>query len=260
MPITFNLVAHPASSLKAYSTKPVELLRQSTPTVDLGKCILHSSSFGTAESSVNSTLNGRNGLVDAVLTAHNTHHALILRPDDFWLAIAVQFSFFVKKHAEKLRGRFVAHEGKKDIRLESSGSMTDAAVFVPEFIKEIRKHITDTTVYRWIVPDFSTTTDNDRVVGAAVLMGAMKNYFAYYNACLRGIPRVTLDGMKADWEEVLRRVDKLAEYGDECVLWHRALVPVLQNIVKTFDDPQLKKDKTRKFWESLVQHEDPGSG
>ena len=102
----FNLVARSANSLQTDSSKPVELLRQCAPTVDLGKALLHSSSFGTAGSSANSKLNGRNDLVDAVLTAHNTHHALILRPDNFDLAIAAQFSSFVNKHAEKLRGRF----------------------------------------------------------------------------------------------------------------------------------------------------------
>jgi len=88
----FNLVARSANSLQTDSSKPVELLLQCAPTVDLGKALLHSSSFGTAGSSANSTLNGRNGLVNAVLTTHNTHHALILRPDEFDFAIAAQSS------------------------------------------------------------------------------------------------------------------------------------------------------------------------
>jgi len=112
----------------------------------------------------------------------------------------------------------------------------------------------------WIVPDFSTTTPSDRIVGCAALMGAMKEYFSYTAHTRCGIPRITLEGTREDWEEILRRADRIAEYGDECVLWHRMLMPVLRRFVATFDDSGLKKHETKKFWESMVQYKNPGSG
>jgi len=69
-----------------------------------------------------------------------------------------------------------------------------------------------------------------------------------------------LEGTREDWEDILRRADRIVQYGDECVLWHRMLVPVLQRFVATFDDPGLDKSETRMFWESMVQYKKPGSG
>ena len=37
----------------------------------------------------------RNGFFQALSLAYNKHHILVLRPDDVWLAILVQFNFFV---------------------------------------------------------------------------------------------------------------------------------------------------------------------
>jgi hypothetical protein len=49
--------------------------------------------------------------VHTVILAYNKHHALIIRPDDVWLAILTQISLFVSANAELLRASFVAHEG-----------------------------------------------------------------------------------------------------------------------------------------------------
>jgi len=100
-----------------------------------------------------------------------------------------QFSFFVNKHAEQLRGRFVAHTGQKHIELEvCPPALFDAAYLAPAFAKELSKHVTDVGLRQWIVPDFSTTTETDRIVGSVILMGAMKKHFSYGAGCTCGIP------------------------------------------------------------------------
>lgn len=60
-----------------------------------------------------------NGLVHACLEAYNHHHHLTLRPDDIWIAIITQFSFYVNRHAETMRTFFVDHEGKKELIIKS---------------------------------------------------------------------------------------------------------------------------------------------
>ncbi|KAI3598051.1 hypothetical protein WG66_009094 [Moniliophthora roreri] len=47
-----------------------------------------------------------------------------------------------------------------------------------------------------------------------------------------GIPKVTLEGEKVDWEKLLARVDKLEEYGDETTKWSNFLRPVLFRFVE----------------------------
>ena len=55
----------------------------------------------------------RNGLVEAAVHAWNHHNKLILRPDDFWIAILSQLNFCVNKHAERLREFFCQSPGEE---------------------------------------------------------------------------------------------------------------------------------------------------
>ena len=122
MPITFTLVQHAANEVQGVaSSTPEQLLQRAAPkTFKDDYSSLFSSSIGQGDQKdvvVGDHVGSQNGLVNTVLAAHNQHHALVLRPDDIWLTIVTQFSFFVNKHAEQLRGRFVAHTGQKHIEL-----------------------------------------------------------------------------------------------------------------------------------------------
>ncbi|KAH7106169.1 hypothetical protein BKA62DRAFT_352585 [Auriculariales sp. MPI-PUGE-AT-0066] len=255
MPVTFSIASHSAETLQPRSTSGGQLCPHDYKT-------LYSSSFGGPRAAPTPGLTkSSNGFVRTILKAYNEHHALILRPDDVWLAITTQFSFYINAHAEQLRGRFVAHEGEHKIsHLFSKDEIFDGAALAVKLTDELAKLVVDTSLRGWIIPNFTTTTDNDRIVGCAVFMGAMKKYFSYeaYTRC--GVPRVTLDGVREDWEELVSRADKLATYGDECVLWHRMIMPVLNGFVVTFEDAQLANSTTREFWENMVQHFNPSSG
>ena len=261
MPVTFNLVDHPATEVRRGIISGEDLLRDSASSVYEEECARVFSSF-LGDVVLADIAPCQNGLIDTVLAAYNKHHGLVLRPDDIWLTLMIQFSFFVDKHAEQLRGRFVAHEGSQELHIEvrRHSDLFDAAVLAPMFADEMAKHVTDTKLRGWIVHDFSTTTLSDRIVRCAALIGAMKEYFSYTVDFRCGIPRTTLEGTREDWEKILRRADRVAEYGDECVLWHRELVPVLRRFVATFDDPGLDKSETKTFWESMVQYKKPRSG
>lgn len=54
-----------------------------------------------------------NGLVHALEAAYSRHYHLVLRPDDVWITLLTQFSIYVNKNAENMRGTFVSHEGQK---------------------------------------------------------------------------------------------------------------------------------------------------
>jgi len=66
-------------------------------------------------------LSAENGFVDAVTTAYNGHHHLVIRPDDVWQAIITQFSFYVNANAEKLRNKFVNFEKKENLMVSEIG-------------------------------------------------------------------------------------------------------------------------------------------
>ncbi|KAH7106164.1 hypothetical protein BKA62DRAFT_633175 [Auriculariales sp. MPI-PUGE-AT-0066] len=261
--ITFSIAKHSAQSLELTKITPESLLRHSAEGVysnDFKR--LFSSSLGGPETLVLGHIPARNGLVDTILDAWNHHHALIIRPDDIWLAIVTQFSFFVNGNAEELRETFVSHEGKEDMEVfvDPTRDLFNGADLAPLFADELEKRVKDPSLRKWLIPSFTTTTDNDRVVGGAVLMGAMKMYYSYTAYTMCGIPRVTIQGTRADWEEILHRVHKLTEYGTSTTIWHKKLVPIIRRFISTYDDPTLELAETRWFWHNMVQHKSQGSG
>lgn len=61
-------------------------------------------------------------------SAYVHYPALVLRPDDIWPAVLVQFIRFVSANAEQLRSVFVVHEGKRCPSLWTSRSTPQTLV------------------------------------------------------------------------------------------------------------------------------------
>ena len=72
---------------------------------------------------------------------------------------------------------------------------------------------------------------------------------------LCGIPSVTLEGTRSDWEDLLDRILKLASFGNEPAQWARLLIPILTRFVEAFDG---KPDVP--FWGRVVNIYNMGSG
>nr|GAT55848.1 predicted protein [Mycena chlorophos] len=210
------------------------------------------------ETTTNNVIPNSNGFFHSLSEAYNQHHHLILRPDDVWLAILVQFNFFVNANSEALRASFVAHEGQKTLEVER-GALADFGEFARAMTEEIEKNVVDPTLRAWALPDFSTTTVLDTTVASIMLMATLKAYFQYVFSSIEcGIPSVTLEGEKADWEKLLGRAEKLKEYGIETIAWYHLLVPVLTRFVKAFDEPEAPSNID--FWQKVARYEFQGSG
>lgn len=70
-----------------------------------------------------------------------------------------------------------------------------------------------------------------------------------------GIPSVTLEGEKKDWEKILGRIDKLSTFGAEPTAWAKLLKPILTRFVSAFDgNPDID------FWGKVCKHTRGGSG
>jgi len=202
-----------------------------------------------------STLFSDNGFVQTVVDCYNCHYNLVIRPDDVWAAIMTQFSFYINKHAEEFRGKFVDFEGKRELTVSVVGTLRAAPyeTLVKLMSKEIDRNLIDPEVKKWILPNFSTTTDNDLVTVGVVFMASMKKYFDYKFCLCCGIPSITLEGTVDDWKEVHRRLEKLKEYKLE--KWHSMLEPILKEFVDA------KEGKANvDFWQKICHHESGGSG
>ncbi|OJT14288.1 hypothetical protein TRAPUB_9148 [Trametes pubescens] len=194
-----------------------------------------------------------NGFVHAVLNAYAAHHHLVIRPDDVWIAILTQLSFYVNAHAEELRAYFVAHEGTRRLIVEDVGTRhsVDFGRLARAMTREIHKNVVDSTLAEWILPDFTTTTIKDSTICSVLMMSTLKAYFEYYVSIICGIPTVTLEGTKADWERIVKRLDRLHELGDEPSAWANMLYPILRRFVSAFDG---KPDTV--FWKHVVYRQE----
>ncbi|KAK4893743.1 hypothetical protein LTR27_007990 [Elasticomyces elasticus] len=202
----------------------------------------------------------RNGLVNAVVQAYNTHHHLRIRPDDIWVGILTQLSSYINGHGEELRHHFVAHEGKKKLEVKAHGNRfaVNFDALATAMGQLIHENVVDTDLREWMMPAFSTTTQEDIFVSSVIMMGAVKQYFEYYGTLDCGLPSVTLLGEKADYELILSRLEKLRTYGKETARFADLLQPVLRGFIKSFEDPEAEEVKD--FWNRVVSHHSRGSG
>ena len=69
----------------------------------------------------------KHNFVSAILTAFHLNLPLALRPQHFWLLILQVRARHVHSNSEKLRSRFVTHEGKKDIIIRHDSFVLGAA-------------------------------------------------------------------------------------------------------------------------------------
>ena len=109
-----------------------------------------------------------------------------------------------------------------------------------------------------VMPAFTTTTSHDTVIASIVMMASMQAYFKYSCDITCGLPSITLLGTKADYELILRRLDKLRNYGKEPTLFADLLTPILKRFVLSFDEPDSAEVKS--FWNRIFSQWDMGSG
>lgn len=259
MPITVRPASHPA---RAILTKPATsgeaLFHASCPKL-AGQCkrIVQSSFSDLTDANICPT---SNGLVMAVYEAYSHHHHLSIRPEDVWLSILTQLSFYINAHAEELRSLIVSHEGKKQIVVTDVGNIesVDLGRLAVSLTQQMEKHLLDSGLRDWIMPSFTTTTETDTVTAAIIMMGAMQKYFGYTMSLICGLPSVTLLGEKGDWIDIRQRIDKLVHFGKEPEQFATLLSPILDHFISTFenvDDPKIIE-----FWTKIADRQGNGSG
>ena len=88
-------------------------------------------------------------------------------------------------------------------------------------------------------------------------MGAMQQYFKFKFTLVCGVPSVTLIGVRADWEEMPKRLEMLPRLGPEPAQFYALLKPFVRYFVMSCDS--LTNPFVLEFW-SKIAHEFGGSG
>jgi len=220
---------------------------------DSAKCASLIASSFSSQPDAPGVIGCKNGLIEAAAHAWKHHNNLVLRPDDIWICVLSQINFYLNKNAEELRDFFVSHKNKKELVVGVEGTIetADYALFANAMADNIGKNVKDPELKDWIMPDFSTTTAEDRTVAAVLFMGSMQKYFGYSFSCAScAIPRITLLGEKEDWAKLQRRMDKILPWGPEAERYHGDLVPIFKHILASFDDPT--SEEVVNFWDKMV--------
>ncbi|NUP14031.1 MAG: DUF4419 domain-containing protein [Polyangiaceae bacterium] len=198
--------------------------------------------------------NDGHAFAQAALEAFYGHYPLAITPDAVWFCLAQGFAHHVGLNAESLRSRFVRHQGKEKLVVDRTDFVLGRPNPWPEafsaFSDQIATHVG--RLRDLVVSDFSTTGPVERAASEVLLMDAFQPYFEYEMRAGCGIPLVTVHGTPADWRSIRRRASALSEFGLES--WTKALVPVLDQLVRTADG-----DVEVDFWRSFFRYQS-GSG
>ncbi|KAH8101742.1 hypothetical protein BXZ70DRAFT_891081, partial [Cristinia sonorae] len=266
--ITFTVASHEANPVHIGSrlptSTPYDLLDRTwaSGNKEFSCKELLQSSFPAEKEAMQRVKPQTNGFVHTVIDAYNDHHHLVLRPDDVWTAILSQFNFYVNAHAEELRSAFVQHEGKKKLVVKAIGTRytVDFGYLATVMTQLIHANVVDKDLKDWILPNFSTTSANDTVVCAVLMMSTLKAYFSYGFELSCGIPSVTLEGTQADWDLLLSRLDKLATFGPEPSAFAQLLRPVLSRFSQAFTNASTGAPQDLDFWGRVAHFSNMGSG
>lgn len=206
------------------------------------------------------TFRDNNILAEAICIAFFEHFPLRLSPDVIWIAILQGVTIHINENAEKLRSKFVSHEGKEtisifrpDIRLGSSSNAWESTI--DAFVEGIHKK-THSSLHPIMETTFSTTTTNERTCMHIAIMDMMKSYFEYIMYCGCGIPWIELTGTAADWTRLRQQAQRLAHY--DLTWW---IDDHLDTVLAHFERAAMGMMSTTdaQFWRSIV-YEAGGSG
>lgn len=187
-------------------------------------------------------------LAQAVHAAFSDHRPLLLTPDIVWITLAQGFAQHINNHAETLRSRFVAHQGKKRLVVESFEIPTSLQQWnesIQQWTLLIRDHV-GADLYRLLECNFSTTTPITHTASHVVMMDTFQAYFEYELSCVCGIPEITLEGTVEDWKSIYTRVQWMTQY--ELGWWTNRILPICQEFIETASGkPSLE------FWQAIYK-------
>ncbi|CAH0021808.1 unnamed protein product [Clonostachys rhizophaga] len=239
-----------------------------------------------------------NGFVHAVCEAYSGHHHLNIRPDDVWLSILVQLSFYFDRNGDKFRYMLEVHEGWRDVGATDYATMEEAELGGPTPTKTKESETdaddadlqnwenwdNDVDLRKWIRLTFTTTWAADHAIALAIArefgefdsdrrnsimpdklevrhprMDTRQPYFNYGVSYGYGLPSVTLLGEREDWDRLRGRLWEIAtSRREEVERFADQLETVLDNFVNSFDNPT-GSDVIR-FWNDIVYDKDESPG
>lgn len=242
MPVTFQILKD--KKVETYPRDPLPFLDHFSKTGLYRRKAFGKIFAGSVDNETAANFQFENGFIGAIFDAYCLHNNLSIRPDDVWLAILIQFSLYLNANAEKFRKFFVSHDGKKELKSNNSFSFEH---FARDMAAKMQESIIDNEVKNWILPNFTTTTENDITVASFIMMSSMQQYFSFSLSSACEIPNITLEGELKDWESILTRVQRFKKYDDKILnAWCDMLIPIIEEFCNAMTE-KINAD----FWSKI---------
>lgn len=194
---------------------------------------------------------GYNSFFNGMYQAYAEHRPFVLSPDMIWLLISQGFARHVNANPEKLREYFGDSSGKLTLVVNSKNDLLNDTThwekIFPQFTSQIAEHAGKELI-NTLTSNFSTTTEIERIASEITIMEATEPYFEYvvmYVVC--GIPEITLQGTREDWQKILDKTKTLSKY--DLRWWTDELEPILKEFVNAS-----KGDIDKDFWRNMFKY------
>jgi len=221
-----------------------------------------------------------NNFLGAFISAYNNHGDLILSPDDIWIQIALYMSKYININSEKLRNKFVLHQGNKKLTIiEYSDYENNKAnnsknnnendtyenyttkwnKYFQQIINQINDNLQNNLVEEFSC-DFSTTEKIHQILSISIIMNSCKNYFSYGRMILGcGINNIHFMGTYDDWYSLTLKIQKFKKYDVDNILIK--YIDHMSIILDEFLNTYINKVNLQ-FWNTILATEEKriGSG
>ena len=193
--------------------------------------------------------------VFAAHSAFDEHRPLIISPDDIWLLIAQGLATHITLNSEEFRERIAGFSGKRELVVRrdhfiKGSADNDWPGVLDEFSLKVNQNSKE-TLGEFFAPSFTTTTNEINAAYRIAHLDATSRYFSYTLITGCGIPEFTLEGTTADWQEILKRLDRVETF-------HKEWAASLRVIIKEFIQASTGNADIN-FWKSFYKYEG-GSG
>ncbi|PHH82992.1 hypothetical protein CDD83_3092 [Cordyceps sp. RAO-2017] len=204
----------------------------------------------------------------ALMESWARHEDIIISPDTVWREILAQLSLYIYQEPGWIY---------KFIRPLTTDVIAVPDSWLGDFAGKMTAHLAESRylnaqVADWVKPGFSTSTADDELTAAAVLLGRPQSLRMRTNhwTCLGepllrgtvespscGSPSISLLGTRADWVKLAEKVEKLTTWGWgwQAVEYADGLRPVLERMVDTFDQPA--PEELQDFWTQMIVRKRP---
>ena len=184
-----------------------------------------------------------------LVLCHGRHYGVVVSPETLWFTVLSELAVHIKKNAEKYRSVFTTSDEKQEVSVLSLDPevmpihilMAHTAALCP----------VDADLF---IPAFSTHTEQSLVASKALFLDAVSPYYSY-SMYMCGIPKISLQGTKEDWQLFCERLEALSEILSEASDYLHRVGSRVSLIVQGYEEGHYAE-----MWKDFFHLENCGSG